>query len=592
MYVKTQTVNKSSGKSYTYYRLVESYRDRGDVKHRIVANLGALTPDEVEYLAKRFANIAGIELAADMDEIDVNGLSYFGPPILVERLMEILHLTPWVEQAVRSRRVTFSVVQALQVMLCAHLFKSGSRAELAVWDWQQKLFWHLHFVEDLEYHHLLRALSMLVDVKDDIEKKLFFHLRDLFDLNVDLVFYDLTSSYVEGQANWSELLKRGYSRDKRGDCKQIVIGLVVTGEGFPVTFRVFEGNRLDKTTLQDMVNDLQDRFAIRRCIWVSDAGLLSDQNLQVLEECQYEYILGMGGSEHRADVMEAVEKTQELEQQGFKDSKFWEVKPKEQEQDPGEEDPEQGPRRKIVVVESEGRQKKTAAIFEARLQKVRQGFARIEKQIKKGKYVEAEDIRVEASKVLHQSRVTKYFSFTAEEGELAWTEDTDAVQKRKANAGKYALLGPCDLPGREVISAYRTLLAVEDAFLVLKDILNLRPLWHKCDENIEGHVLLAVWSYLLYRTLETLLEKKGIETSTPRVLNAIKEVRAVQVAIRDQAVWKLMKVPAEAERAFKACGINHLRARFREWAKNAPAYHYEPRFIGPGASTTSPVRPD
>ena len=268
MFLKTQTVKKPNGKSYTYYRLAESYHENGKVKHRILAELGALKPEEVEYLARRFAGIAGIDLRKDLEELELTGLSYFGAPLLVEHLMELLHLSRWVEQAVQTKRLSFSVVDALKVMLCAHLFKSNSRAELAVWDWQQKLFWHPHRVEDLEYQHLLRSLSVLTSIKDEIESKLFLHLGDLFDYNVDLVFYDLTSSYVEGVADWSELLKRGYSRDKRSDCKQIVIGLVVTGGGFPVTFRVFEGNRLDKSTLEEMVQDLKDRFSIKRCIWV------------------------------------------------------------------------------------------------------------------------------------------------------------------------------------------------------------------------------------------------------------------------------------------------------------------------------------
>ena len=174
---------------------------------------------------------------------------------------------------------------------------------------------------------------------------------NLFDLKVDLVFYDLTSSYVEGGADWSELLKRGYLWDKRGDCKQIVIALLVTEAGFPVTFRVFEGNRLDKQTLEEMVNDLK------------------------------------------------------------------------------------------------------------------------------------------------------------------------------------------------------------------------------------GHVLLAVWSYLLYKTLETLMEKKGLDLPAHRALNAIKEVRAVEVALREKAVWKLMKIPREAQEVFEAVGINNLKGRFNQWAENAPPYHYQPRFI-------------
>ncbi len=575
MYLKTQTVKKANGKSYTYYRLAESYRENGKVKHRILAELGALKPGEVEYLARRFAGIAGIEFGEDLDELEVHGLSYFGPPLLVEHLMEVLHLSRWVEEAVKTKRLKFRVVDALKVMLCAHLFKSGSRAELAVWDWQQKLFWHPHRVADLEYQHLLRSLSVLMSIKDEIEKKLFLHLGELFDYRVDLVFYDLTSSYVEGVADWSEILKRGYSRDKRGDCKQIVIALVVTEGGFPVTFRVFEGNRLDKSTLEEMVQDLEDRFSIKRCIWVSDAGLLTDENVKLLEESPYEYILGMGGAENRKALKEAIQKARELPQKEFKNSQFWEVKIEEAGQAQGEEG---GPAR-IVVVESEGRQKKTAAIFERRLEKVRQAFRALERQVSKGKYVEREVIREQAVKALHQSRVKKYFSFTAEKGKFSWTEKGKEVDERKADAGKYGLLTKSKLKAEDVIGAYRTLLVAEDVFLVLKGVLDMRPFWHKCDDNIEGHVLLAVWSYLLYKTMETLMEKRGLDLPAPRALNAIKEVRAVEVAVREKAIWKLMKVPAEAEQVFEAVGINNLKSRFNQWACDAPAYCYQPRFI-------------
>ena len=575
MYLKTQTVKKANGKAYTYYRLAESYRENGKVKHRILAELGALSAEEVEYLARRFAGVAGIELGNDLQELQVHGLSYFGPPLLVEHLMEVLHLTRWVEQAVKDKRLSFSLVDALKVMLCAHLFKSGSRAELAVWDWQQKLFWHPHRVEDLEYQHLLRSLSVLTSIKDEIEAKLFLHLGELFDYTVDMVLYDLTSSYVEGVADWSEILKRGYSRDKRRDCKQIVIGLVVTEGGFPVTFRVFEGNRLDKATLEEMVQDLKERFSIRRCIWVSDTGLLTDENVKLLEESPYEYILGMGGAENRKALKEAIQKAKALPQKEFKDSQFWEVEVEEAGQTQGEE----ANSVRIVVVESEGRQKKTAAIFERRLEKVRQAFRTLKRQVNKGKYVTREEIREEAVKALHKSRVTKYFSFKAEKGKFRWTEKKQAVNERKANAGKYGLVTKSKLRAEEVIAAYRTLLVVEDVFLVLKNILDLRPFWHKRDTNIEGHVLLAVWSYLLYRSMETLMEKKGLALPATRALNAIKEVRAVEVALREKAIWKLMKVPAEAEQVFEAVGITNLKSRFNQWALDAPAYCYQPRFV-------------
>ena len=570
MYLKPRTVKKPNGKEYTYYRLVESYREDGKVKNRTLVDIGALSDEEVKYLARRFAGLVGIEFSDDWEELEVLGKSYFGSPLVVERLMEILNLGQFVREATQARKFEFDLVDALKVMLCAHLFKSGSRAELAVWDWQQKLFWHPHLVGDLEYHHLLRSLAALVEAKDAVERQLLGQLRSLFDIKVDLVFYDLTSSYVEGQADWSEILKRGYSRDKRGDCKQVVIGLVVSQEGFPLTFRVFEGNRVDKKTLKEMVIDLEDRFEVRRCIWVSDAGLFSDECLRALEESEYEYILGMGGSENAKEVKAAIKKAKELQQQEFRDSKFWEVEVAQEFRDEVDQLP------RVIVIESEGRQKKTAAIFERRLEKVRQGFRGLSARVRQGK-VAPEDIKVEAEKILHGSRVTKYFSDKAKEGKFTWREKRKAVEERKANAGKYALYTNSSIEAHQVLAAYRTLLQVEDAFLVLKNVLDLRPLWHKCDDNIEGHVLLAVWSFLLYKTMETLLGKQGIDISTERALNAIKEVQAIELGFRKESCWKLMKSSPEANRILKALGLPDFRAQFHHWAKDAPPYHYVPR---------------
>lgn len=570
MYLKARTVKKPNGKAYTYYRLVESYREDGKVKNRTLVDIGALSDEEVQYLARRFAGLAGIELSDDGEEMEVVGKSYFGPPLVVEQLMEMLNLEKYVREATAGRRFEFDLLGALKVMLCAHLFKGGSRAELAVWDWQQKLFWHPHRVADLEYHQLLRALPALVEAKETVERRLLGQLRTLFDIRVDVVFYDLTSSYVEGQADWSQILKRGYSRDKRGDCKQVVIGLVVSQEGFPLTFRVFEGNRLDQKTLEEMVVDLEDRFEVRRCLWVSDAGLFTRECLAALEASDYEYILGMGGPENSKELKEALQKAKELPPREFKDSKFWEVELA----DDCRDEVEQLPR--VIIIESEGRQQKTAAIFERRLEKVREGFRTLVRKIQKGK-VPPEEFEVEAEKVLHGSRVKKYFSYTPDRRKFTWTEKRKAVEERKANAGKYALFTNSRLEAPDVLSAYRTLLEAEDAFLVLKNVLDLRPLWHKCDGNLEGHVLLAVWSFLLYKTLETLLEKQGIELSTERALNAIKEVQAIELQLREKSCWKLMKPSPEASRIFKALGLADFRAQFQQWAENAPPYHYGPR---------------
>jgi len=576
MYVKSQTVRKPNGKSYTYYRLVHAFREEGKVKHRVVAELGALTADEAEKLSRRFAQIAGKD-AASMAEAELVGLSFFGGPLLVEHLVDELGLGKCVARALASRRVEFDVVAALKVMICAHLFKSGSRSEHAVWDWQQKLFWHPHRVADLAYHQLLRALAFFVDVKDEVEKQVFLRTRNLFNLSVDLVFYDLTSSFVEGQAAGSKLRQRGYSRDGRPDCKQIVIGLVVTREGFPVTCRVFDGNTVDKATLGEMVKDLKKRFDVQRCIWVSDAGLLTDSNRKMLEESGYDYILGAGNGSTKA-VQAAIDQTRRGPECVVKQVRLWDVPA-----------PEGG--RRMVVIESDGRREKTTAILERKLAKVREGLKDVERQVGESKLKTAKAIEAAAGRVVNRSGVSRHFSFTAKEQGLEWREDTDAVAARKADAGKYALVTSTKLKAEEVLGAYRTLLAAEDAFRVLKDELDLRPLWHQSDGNIEGHVMVAMWSYLVHRTLEARLEGAGVSLSPARALAAVGEVQAVEVADRDEAIWKLVRVGPDAEKVFQAVGIENAKERFAQWAKGAPTYHYEDRHATPPPGDELPCEP-
>jgi hypothetical protein len=565
MFVNAQSVRRPNGKTYTYHRLVRSYREGGKTKHEVLCELGRLTPEEAAKLARGFARIAGQPLTTDGD-VEVNGTRLFGAPLLVEHLMEVLGLDACLRKALQNRRVRVErVIAAVRLMLCAHLFKSGSRAELAVWDWQQKLLGFGGRHPDVSYLGLLRALRLVVASKEEVEKALYSRLVDLFGVEVDVVFYDLTSTFVEGQALRSARLKRGYNRDGRGDCKQIVLGLVVTREGFPLTCRVFDGNTLDAATLATMVEDLRRRFEVRGCIWVSDTGLLSASNLKMLDESGYDFILGCGNGS-RKDVAEAVAQTRRAPDAVVKDVRLWDV-------------PVGEAGRHIVIVESEGRQAKTCAILERRLRRVRERFGALARQAVHGKGLRREALLIEAEKALHASSVSKYFTYEAQDGHFAWREDAQAVAARQADAGKYGLLTNAALGAEEVLTAYRTLLVVEDAFWVLKNELDLRPLWHRDDVQIEGHVLLAMWSYLLHKTVEVELERHAVALSTADALEAVGEVRAVEVALREKPIWKLMHMRPEAENVLLAVGIAHPKAAFNEWAAQAPPYRYDLRKV-------------
>lgn len=570
MFIREQIIRKARGKSYTYYSLVESVRDGNNVHKNVLANFGALSRADADKLARRFAQIAGRPIAEDQEtESEIVGFKYFGIPLFVERMLEELKLEDFFHSVTPALKTKFDLFSAFKVMLCAHLFKSDSRAELSVWDWQQKLFWHPHLTADLEYHQLLRALHILVGLQPQLEEHLHARLVDLFSVNVDLVFYDLTSSYVEGHASWSELLQRGYSRDKRSDCKQIVIGLVVTQEGFPVSWKVFEGNRLDLKTLAEMTQELQRRFQIRRCTWVSDAGLLSKENLALLRQSGYDYILGAGSGTYK-EVKQFLHQP-ELQWITHQEMKVAEGKVKL----PPEETTAPGQR--VILIDSDGRRQKTAAILERRLQRVRDGFEALKRHVANQYYQTREEIRIAAEKVLHNSRVTKYFAYEVDDRRFDYREHHALVEAQKDHAGRYVLLTSSTLDLAEIIGAYRTLLTVEDAFRVMKSELDLRPLWHKCDVNVEGHVLLCVCSYLLFKMLDMRLLEQALPTTPERALQAIKEIRAVGIEANGHHRWKLMKIPRDILAILEAIGFDDPKETFAQWAASAPAYKYQRR---------------
>ena len=155
MFIREQKIRKANGKTYSYYALVESVREGKRVNKKVLANFGALSKSDVEKLAKRFAQIAGLSVDDESEtDSEIVGFKYFGIPVFVRQFMKSLRLDEFLDSASSGMRIKFDLVAAFEVMLAAHLFKSGSRAELSVWDWQQKLFCHPHVTEDLDYQHL------------------------------------------------------------------------------------------------------------------------------------------------------------------------------------------------------------------------------------------------------------------------------------------------------------------------------------------------------------------------------------------------------------------------------------------------------
>ena len=305
MFIRSCYRNKD-GKRHAYWALVESYRTQRGPRQRVVAYLGKL--DEAGRLGiKQAADDKPISpqktffpepepewVEVDVKAVRVENCRQFGGPWLAMELIKTLGLDKFLGETIPSGRedVPWSVMALLLVI--ARLCDPSSELSIAEnFSRKTALCDLLGVPEEKVYdNRLYRALDKLLPHKAELEVFLKEKLGDLFELEYDLLLYDVTSTYFEGEAKANPLAQRGYSRDKRGDCKQVTIGLVVSRCGMPLGYEVFAGNRADVTTMQEIVETMEARYGKSNRIWVMDRGMASEENIEFLKEGTRRYIVG------------------------------------------------------------------------------------------------------------------------------------------------------------------------------------------------------------------------------------------------------------------------------------------------------------
>ena len=320
MFLKRIRVPKN-GKRHTYWALVKSVRTARGPRHQIVAYLGELRPSQQADLAHvarivdhrpesclpLFDTPGSPEPVPEKIEVRVRGARVertrdFGSVYLGLTLWRALKLDKLLERTIPRNHegITWSIVAA--VLTLARFCEPSSELHIADTWYERTALDDLLGVPDQKVNkdRLYRAHDHLLKQKDAIERHLKERFTTLFDAQYELLLYDVTSTYFEGEANANPQAKRGYSRDKRSDCKQVCIGLVVTREGLPVGYEVFEGNRHDSKTLQEIIKAMEAKHGKARRIWVLDRGMVSDENLQFLRDRGGRYIVGTPKSSLRS----------------------------------------------------------------------------------------------------------------------------------------------------------------------------------------------------------------------------------------------------------------------------------------------------
>ena len=535
---------KKRGKR-TYLMIVKNERVNGTVKQTVLHSLGRLDvlqeSGELEALiasAQRFTEQCLVLDAHGKGESIATKTQAVGPSLVFEKLWNELGVGKCLDALLRGRKYEFDVERAVFLTVLHRLFESGSDRQAVRWREDQRI----EGAQGLQLHQMYRAMAWLGQklpeheqagatpfsprcVKDQIEEALFARNRDLLT-TLDMVFFDTTSIYFEGEGG-TDLGRYGNSKDHRPDRKQMVVGMILDNEGRPVCSEMWPGNTTDVKTLLPIVHRLRTRFHIGRVCVVSDRGMISKNTIAELERTEgIDYILGA-----RMRTCKEVKAAVLCDHGAFE-----EVHPKS----PAPKAPSPltvkevrlGERR-YIVCHNEDQAKKDAADREAVLK-------HLEDQLKHGD-----------KSLVGNKGYRKFLKGAGKRFEIDYAK----AEEQARYDGKWVLRTSTGLSPEEVALKYKQLWTVEDIFRTTKSILDTRPIWHKCDETIRGHVFCTYLALALRVELQTRLAAKGWKLEWREVIRDLGNLLEIEITVNGKGYMLRTETQGVIGKVARACGI-------------------------------------
>ena len=540
MYLR-HTIRKKDGKVHRYWTLVRSVRVGRRVIQQTVAQLGEL--DEHGRIAARAFARRVIGAPEEASLFDDGGEPLTAPVRLkgvrVERSRQFgdvyLALCLWrgmgLEDLCRrllpmgQERVAWAKMAA--VLTTARLCEPSSELHIAE-DWYRRTaLCDLLQLGDAEVNkdRLYRGLDRLLAHKPALEAHLAARCGELFAVENDVLLYDVTSTYFEGQADANPQAQRGYSRDHRPDCKQVLIALVVTFDGFPLGYEVFAGNTHDSQTVQTIVAAMEARHGALGRVWIADRGMASAKTLAWLRQTGRRYIIGAPKSQLKTFRGELAG------QDGWRTVKEGvEVKLA---RDPDTEET-------VILCRSEDRRSKERAMHDKFSRRIEQALERLSARIAHAKKrLDPAAINRQIGRILQKNqRAAARFAIALEPDaglaglRLRVDHDPAFDDWAALSEGAYLLRSNVrDWSDRQLWKAYIQLTQAEAAFRVQKDQLNLRPIWHQREDRVQAHILVCFLAFALWKSLEMWQERAGLGNSPRTVLEELARIQSHDVVL-------------------------------------------------------------
>jgi hypothetical protein len=530
---------KKSGK-YQYLQIVENRKESGKVKQRVIATIGRMDQlhpkGRVETLIRSLSRFSEQTLLILTGKSDVSAEARkIGPSLIFERLWKETGIQEAISAVLADRGFEFDVERAVFLTVLHRLMASGSDRFCDKW----RRDYCIKGVEKLSLHHLYRAMAFLGEelndqedamlfaprcTKDVIEEVIFFNKRDMFT-HLDLVFFDTTSIYFEGQGG-DTLGQKGYSKDHRPDLNQMIVGAVIDDNGRPLCCEMWPGNTADVTTLIPVVDKVRQRFGIGGFCIVADRGMISAETATELDERRIPYILGARMrrvKDINIDVLSRAGRYTEVYPEGVPKKDLSPLKVKQVYHNG----------QRYIVCLNTRQARKDAQDREAII-------ASLNEQIKKG-----------ARSLVGNKGYRKYLTIDKNSAHI----DQVKVHDESRFDGKWVLQTTTDLPAEQVALKYKELWQVERVFRDVKSLLETRPVYHQCDTTIRGHVFCSFLALILRKELDRRLNHAGFVVEWVDIRQDLKALQEVQLEEGDQHFAIRTGCIGNCGKIFQAVGI-------------------------------------
>ena len=543
MYLRHDLIKKD-GKDHLYWRLVRSVRRGKKVRQETVAHLGELRGAKLKKAQALSSKLGGDQdipnvfdppIEQEVAEVRLNGvrmerLRRFGDVWLGTKLWRMAKFDEFFESHLSKGQEDIPWWTLAQVLTLARLCEPSSELHIAE-DWFRKTA--LGDIlgidgEKINDDRLYRGLDQILPLKEKLEHHLRKRWEGLFGATFDLLLYDVTSTYFEGEMKRNDEAQRGYSRDHRFDCKQVCIGLMVTIDGLPLGYEIFAGNVHDSKTVKKVVTQMEDRYGKSNRVWVMDRGMVSEENLEWMREGGRRYVIGCPKSELKKHKSVLVDPA------GWRDLKRgvkvrYAVVPSDEKSDV------------FLLCQSEDRRKKESSMQKLFSRRIEQFLERLKSRLDRSKKsASVKSAERQVGRILQRNqRAARLFDINFEKDSntpsklrIQWKRKPEEQSWMDQSAGCYILrTNVKDWKEEDVWKTYIQLTQVENAFRINKSQLEIRPIFHQKKDRARAHIFVCFLAYVLWKILEGWQSHAGLGNSPRTVLDEVGQIQSGDVIL-------------------------------------------------------------